>query len=91
MTTGTAAALDVVDLHARYERDGFFVRERAFGEQELDALRLASERCAAEAAAAAVAFPRLLPAPLLGEVPLLTPWAAAQGAEFLDIRSLLTG
>ena len=33
----------------------------------------------------------LLPAPLLGEVPLLTPWAAAQGAEFLDIRSLLTG
>ena len=35
-----------------WERDGFFVREAVFSEVELDALRAAAERCAAEAASA---------------------------------------
>jgi dethiobiotin synthetase len=33
----------------------------------------------------------LLSAPLLGEVPFLDPWEASRGAEFIDIRPLLTG
>jgi dethiobiotin synthetase len=32
---------------------------------------------------------RLLPAPLLGEVPLLTPFDPAQAAKYLDLRALL--
>jgi ectoine hydroxylase-related dioxygenase (phytanoyl-CoA dioxygenase family) len=35
-----------------WEEDGFFVRERAFALEELEALRKAAERCVAEAAAA---------------------------------------
>ena len=33
----------------------------------------------------------LLPAPLLGEVPFLEPWAASRAAQYLEIRPLLTG
>ena len=59
MGTGMGDSLDLTRAErSRYEQDGFFLRERVFGESDLETLRQAAERVAAHAAEASTAKAR---------------------------------